>query len=274
MSKINADTLPKRGAELSSTDLNEVYTDINDGFPLDSNNLRNEALALPQFDTNGKNGKSGIVLKYSGYYGKSHGAGTIVRANEATTFPYDAPQLIHEEPVVIPLADGDVLRVYLQLDALVSQSNTSPFSIASNDFFWVFWLEWQLSVGGAWTPVEGQSDYEDIIISPATYGGMTRDSNAAIFVNACLIHTHSSSTDIDFPPRRGHCGQYFLLENTGGRSIFGLRIMGRGLMRGGYASSVVNPPDGNCAFITISPPSQHQITVYNSDITYLVQRSE
>ena len=273
MSKISANTLPKRGAELTSTDLNEVYTDINDGFPLNGDNLRNEAIALPNLDSETLDGQSGIILRYAGHFDGSHGSGTITPANTQATHPFDPPTIIQSDSVIITLDDGDVLRVYFQVTAEVTGSASSPISASSNDFFWAYWLEWQLSSGGAWTPVENQTDYDDIIISPATYGGMTYNSNAAIFVNHCYIHRHSGSDDVDFPPKRGHCGQYFLLENSGGRTIYGLRVMCKGLFRGGYASGVVNPPNGNCAFITLSPSATHQIKTTASDLIYLVQRN-
>ena len=277
MSKISTDTMPKRGAKIDSPELNNIYTDINSGFPLAEDNVRNEGLALPQFDTYAQSGESGIILKSADAFVGSHGAGTIVRANEATVFPYDAPQLIQEESLLILTEDDDILRVYFQIEAEVSGSNASPIGAGTNDMFWVFWLEWQLSSGGAWEPVQGntsnQTDYEDILISPSTYGGFTEDSIAAIFVNHCYVHSHSSSTDVDFPPKRGHCGNYFLLENTGGRNIYGLRVMARGLMRGGYVSGGVSG-DGNAGFITISPASTHQITVYNSDISYVQMRNK
>jgi len=272
MSIIKADTLPKRGAELTSNDLNEVFTDINDGFPLDGDNARNEAIATPQLDTNANHGKSGIILRYADHYGESHGAGTIVRANEQATHPFDNPQLIQDETVIIPMDDGDILRVYFQIEA-EPDGTGSPLSITANDWFWVFWLEWKLSSGGAWETVDNQTDYDDILISPATYGGFTEDSSGAIFVSHATIHLHSGSTRVDQSPRRGHCGNYFLLENTGGRTIYGLRIMGKGLMRGGYVSGGVSQ-DGNAAFITSSPASTHQCTVYASDISYVVMRNK
>lgn len=274
MSIINTDTMPKRGSLLKSADLNEVYTDINDGFPLDGDNVRNEGLALPQFDTYAQSGESGIILKKAEHFGEGHSPSVVVRGNEQPTSPFDPPQLVQDEAVLIVLADQDILRVYFQIQAEVSGSAASPISSTSNDYFWVFWLEWQLAPAGSWTPVSSnvhnQTDYDDILISPATYGGYTEDSIAAIFVNHCYIYTPSN---VVFPNERGHCGNFYLLENTGGRTIYGLRIMGKGLMRGGYVSGGVTK-DGNAAFITASPALTHQIAVSNSDISYVQMRNK
>ncbi len=277
MSIIKADTLPKRGALLTSTDLNEVYTDINAGFPLNGENVRNEGLALPQFDTYAQSGESGIILKALDHFGES--SNVIIPANENPTFPYFSAALVQDEAVVIVLEDNDILRVYFQISAEVNQ-NSGVFGTPSNDYFWVFWLEWQLAPAGSWSPVQSnthnQTNYTDIIGSPATYGGFMEDSIAAIFVNACTLYAHGGgSTSIFYPPRRGHCGNYFLLENTGGRTIYGLRIMGRGIMRGAYnAGGGGLPRSGNFAMMTIAPPSTHQITVHSSDISYVHMRNK
>ena len=62
MSRITNENPPKRGEQLTSTELNQVFTEANDAFPLDGDNVRNEGIEQPSFNLSGSSGKSSIIL--------------------------------------------------------------------------------------------------------------------------------------------------------------------------------------------------------------------
>ena len=62
MSIIKNANPPKRGEKLTSTELNQVFTEVNTAFPMDGDNVRNEGIELPAFTLNSVSGQAGVIL--------------------------------------------------------------------------------------------------------------------------------------------------------------------------------------------------------------------
>ena len=106
MSRITNDNPPKRGEKLTSTDLNQMFTEVNDAFTLDGQNVRNEGLDQPVFDLNNGHGKSGIILVAAA--SNEETTPVTVDANTASSPPFDAADTIQEFTVVqVVLWDRD-----------------------------------------------------------------------------------------------------------------------------------------------------------------------
>jgi len=139
MSRIkNADPI-KRGSSLSSTQINQQFTEVNAAFPMDGDNVRNEGIDQPVFDLNNSHGKSGIILRSSG----SNNVTTpeIVHANTATTPPYDFATPINTFTILNQYSTNNIIRVYWQFDHnTLSTSYSTPFATFPNATCWVVWV--------------------------------------------------------------------------------------------------------------------------------------
>lgn len=279
MSVIKNTTLPQRHDKLSSADLNTVFTETNAAFPMDSVNVRNEGLDQPQFNLDTLDGQAGLVLKKAETFGQSNGgSGIIVPANTQSVPPFDPFTEIQSTGAILTqLQTNDIFRVYFQLDATVTGSATTPIAASTNGVAWAFWLQWDITSPALtnWEPVPNQSEkFEDILVSPAVYGAQTNDMYATLLVSHCLVHSHSSSTNVDFPPHRGHRASYqFLVDQP--YTVYGLRILGRGLVIPFWSvpASIGDPSARNSVKLVLAASASHQIKVYNSDITYIQMRN-
>lgn len=273
MSRINNTNPPGRGKELTSTALNQVFTEVNDAFPMDADNVRNEGLDQPAFDLDTNDGKSGIILVAADE--DQNTSSVIVHANEKAISPYDPPTIVHTWSLLQTYATDQIMRVYWQFEnETYSSSYTAvPITPDTNATGWAVWLEWQLSSGGAWTPVPNQSDFEDILVSPATHGASTLDTYGCTIVNHVFIHSHGGTTRYDeYPSRTGYGSWIYKADQD--YVIFGLRLMCRGLIQNFYNNTPVNPPKSNAWELVDAASSTHQITIDASHIAYMIMEEQ
>ena len=278
MSIIKNTTLPARHSQLVSADLNTVFTETNTAFPMDGSNVRNEGLDQPQFNLDPNDGAAGLVLKKSEHFGLGHGTGTIVPANTAATPPFDPFTEVQSTGAILTqIAQNDIFRVYFQVDAEVTGNNSTPLAASTNGVAWAFWLQWDITSPALtnWEAVPNNSEeLEDILVSPATYGAQTNNMYGTMLVSHTYIHEKSSSTVVDFPPRRGHRGTWQFLADQS-YNVYGLRILARGLFLPFYSvpASIGDPDAHNSIKLVLAASASHQIKVYNSDITYVQMRN-
>lgn len=273
MSRITNNNPPYRGKELTSSSLNEVFTEVNDAFPMDGDNVRNEGIDQPAFDLSTSDGKSTIILIESDE--DQNDTPVIVLANDKVAPPYDPPVAVHTWPFLQTFQTDKIMRVYWQFENETYSSSlpSVPIVSSTNATAWAVWLEWQLSFGGAWTPVPNQSDFEDILVSPTTHGASTLDTYGCTIVNHVFIHAHGGTTRYDeYPPRTGYGSWIYKADQD--YVIFGLRLMCRGLIQNFFNSTPVNPPASNAWELVDAAPLTHQITINTSHIAYMIMEEQ
>lgn len=267
MSRITNSNPPKRGEQLTSTELNQVFTEANAAFPLDGDNVRNEGIEQPSFNLSGTTGKSGVILIAAADDDET--SSTIVPANTKTNIPYDPATTVHTWNFVQVFNSGKIIRVYWQFENTVAGSGATPITADTNGTGWAVWLEWQLSSGGSFVPVPNQSDFEDIQVSAATHGAATYNTYGSTLVNHVYIRNNSGSPNYDFPPARTGYGCWWYKADQN-YTIYGLRLQCRGLIQNFYNSSPVNGTATNAWELVDSPAATHQITIGDSNIAYLL----
>tara|TARA_R100000231_G_scaffold604_2_gene1113 strand:+ start:12366 stop:13187 length:822 start_codon:yes stop_codon:yes gene_type:complete len=273
MSRITNTNPPKRGEKLTSSEINEVFIEVNNAFPLDSDNVRNEGIDQPSFDLNTSHGKSGIILIDADNHDDT--SSHIVHANTAVNIPYDSPTTVNTFNLVRTFNEGQLLRVYWQFENEVVGSNTTPITLTTNATAWVVWLEWKLSSSGSFEPIPNQSDFEDIQISPATHGAATYNTYGCTFVNHAFVYRNpgSPSPNVIFPPARTGYGCWWYQADQN-YTIYGLRLQCRGLVQNFYNSTPVNGPNTNAWELVDSPVSTHQITIDHSNLAFLLMEQK
>lgn len=223
---IISNSIIKRGDKLTSSQLNGEFTAVNSAFPMNKNNLANESLDLPVFDTNNTSGKSGIILKQMDMY--TNGTSTVVNANTSTASPPTYfGTIVHTESVLYTCEQNDMLRVYWNL-SVETYGNNFNFSSYDN-LTWVFVLEWQLSSGGAWTEVPNQGDMLSSL--PSSYYG-----NTVLNMYGCSLESHvnkyydppTSTSGYLLSPKHNNYGQWYY-KVPSSQTIYGLRIKCLGL---------------------------------------------
>lgn len=269
MSRITNTNPPNRGDKLTSTDLNTSFTEVNNAFPMDAENVRNEGLDQPSFALAGTSGQSGIILIKADENDNS--VSVIVNANTvAGAPPKDAPTTVQTWTTgIVPFNQNKIIRVYWQFENVITGSVTTPIAAGTNGTAWAVWLEWQLSSGGAFVPVPFQSDFEDIQISPATYGASSLKTYASTFVN----HVYIRSGGYDFPPARTGYGCW-LFKADQNYVIYGLRLRARGLLQPRYNATPVSGDPVNVWELVDSPASTHQMTINKSYMAYMIMEEQ
>lgn len=277
----------KRGDKLTATALNAEFTAVNTAFTMDADNFRNEALDQPAFNLNATSGKSGIILKQSGSKMLIASAATVyVPANEnAVASSAAATQLgIYDNSgaAFIIALQNDIFRVYWQFKHFtqVTAAKSAPYDANTSNNCWAIWLEWQLSSGGAWAQVTGQGNMETDYTggSGGGYGSKTQDLKAtSISYHSLDYHIGAgASNELQaFPSARMGYGQYYF-KFTGNTTIYGLRLMCKGLYEPTYAAT----PSSNIlriqqATAPVHPAtSNNRIQVSGLEISYLLMRNE
>lgn len=222
-------TTIKRGDKLTSSDLNQQFTDVNTAFPMEGINLDDESVDLPHLNTNNSSGKSNIILKEMDQY--SNTATITVNSNTVTVPPFPVSTVIHQETVLYSVAVGDLLRVYwqTQLETFVPTGGSTM-----NGLCWVFILEWQLSSGGAWTQVPNQGDM--ITQNTINYGGHYDEMYGCSLESHQNISEFIGSPNFRVLPKHNNYGQWFY-EADQTYTIYGIRIVARGLYNPYYYGS-------------------------------------
>ena len=276
MSRITNSNPPDRGEKLISTDLNQMFTDVNDAFELDGENVRNEGLDQPVFTLNNSHGKSGIILVSA----SSNEVTTPVTidANTASSPPFDAAVTVHEWTVVQPVNDDEIIRIYWQFDFENTVSTNAPVnSTTNNGCVWAVWLEYKLSSSGAWETVANQNDFDVPIDgsspgSPTVWGNPTQYTYGCTIYNHAFVHEHSSSTRVDEPPHRTAYGCWWYKPSSD-FTIYGLRLQCRGLLSQRYVTTSGFVQGNAWALKTVSSGTQ-QTTINKSYVAYLVMREQ
>lgn len=278
----------KRGDKLTSTALNAEFTAVNTAFTMDADNFRTEGLDQPAFNLNATSGKSTIILKQAGSSTliASSGATVYVEANEnAVASSAAATQLgiFNNSGAAFIIAEqNDILRVYWQhrhfTQAITAKS--LPYDALKPGNCWAIWLEWQLSSGGAWAQVPGQSDMETNYTggSGGGYGAKTQDLKATEIVYHSLVYHIGSGTSNQlqsFPSRRMGYGQYYY-KFTSNTTIYGLRLMCKGLYEPTYGST----PSSNILRIqqadapTAPATANNRIQIDDLELSYILMKDQ
>ena len=274
MSLINNTNPPGRGKLLTSADMNLVFTEINNGFPMDAENVRDEGLDQPVFKTaspaNG--GKSGLILVAAD--DDTTTSSTVVTANTSATSPYLAPSTTQTFATGgVVFSQNNIIRVYWQFNQTTSTTSVStPITADTNATAWAVWLEWQLASGGAWVPVPFQSDFEDIQVSPQTHGASTLQTYASTLINHVYIVDLSGTPSYLEEPERSSYGCWWFKADAN-YVIHGLRLRARGLVQNFYNSTPVSGPAVN-AWELVDSSNNYNLTVSRSNISYLIMREQ
>ena len=279
MSRINNTNPPGRGKELTSTALNQVFTEVNDAFPMNAENVRNEGLDQPSFDLDANDGKSGIILVAADE--DQNNSSISISANTEQEPPFISSTVIHTWNFLQIYATNQIMRVYWQFENEVSaNSYGSPIDADTNAVTWPVWLEWQLSSGGAWTPVPNQSDFEDLIQTTTTpggydiYGASSDNTYATTFVSQVYIHRHSATTDYDTQPARTGYGSWIYKADQI-YVIYGLRLMCRGLLINFFNDNPdVGSPINSWYLVPSSASDAYTITIDASHIAYMIMEEQ
>ena len=266
---IISNSIIKRGDKLTSSQLNGEFTAVNTGFPMNKNNLANESLDLPVFDTNNTSGKSGIILKQMDMY--TNGSSATAYANTATTYPFTSGTVIHTETVLYTCEQNDMLRIYWNLSLQTfGDSSTYPIGSAGDKALcWVFLLEWQLSSGGAWTQVPNQGNVITSLPPTGLYG------NNVLLLYGCSLESHvntyyepSSPSDVHvYAPKHNNYGQWYY-KVPSAQTIYGLRIRCMGL----YTPQYIGTSNAIVLLIAPSGSTTHYVTVDKSELGFIQMR--
>jgi len=268
MSKITNTNPPQRGQELTTTDLNQVFTEANGAFPLDGDNVRNEGLDQPVFSLNSGHGKSGIILVNAA--SNESTTPVTVNANTATGTPFDAATTVQTWTVVQPITTADLIRVYWQFDYQNTVTSAGPVNIATNNgCVWALWLEYQLSFGGAWQPVENQNDFDNFL-DTSVYGSPTSFTYGCTIYSHALVYNNGGSLVVDTYPHRTGYGCWWLAPSSN-ITIYGLRLQCRGLLNQRFVTP--NNLKNSWHLQTVSSGTQ-QSTINKSYIAYMVMREQ
>lgn len=263
----------KRGDLLKSADFNAEFTAVNSAFTMDGDNVRSEGLDQPAFDTNANSGQSGIILKDANKYDLHTGSTITINANtNADSATPQAATEIGNQNTLIVASDTDILRVYWQYDFDTKGNNsTNPYSSSLNYWVWAFWLEWKTSSSGSYSPVPGQGELETAItVSSATkYGDLTSNLRACSLETHAINYFNSVTTNhiVIYPGRRSGYGQWYY-QFPSNTTIYGLRIMARGLYEPIYATT------SNAVKTLEATGTTHQLEVYELELTYLLMRKQ
>jgi hypothetical protein len=283
MSRITNTNPPARGKKLTSADLNTSFTEINNGFPMDAENVRNEGLDQPSFALAGTSGQSGIILIKADEDDNSTPVVVISNDQLGGSSPLTPPTTVQTwTPGVVPFNEDKIIRVYWQFENIVAGINTDPITVDSNGTVWAVWLEWQLSSGGSFEPVPFQSDFGDYLTntpSPRSRGSSSLTTYASTLVNHVYIRQHSGggSTDYDFPPARTGYGCWWFKADQN-YVIYGLRLRARGLLQNyynDYNATGLPSRDQNAWRLARAPtPSDHTMTINKSYMAYMIMEEQ
>lgn len=277
MSRITNSNIPKRGEQLTSTDLNQVFTDVNNAFPLDGQNFRSESLDQPQFSLNSSHGKSGIILVAAG--SNESTTPVTVDANTGVYPSFDLPEILQTYSVVQPVQNDQMIRVYWQFDFENTVSDVSPVDDPDNNgLIWAVWLEYKTGPLPAdpWQAVPNQHDFavpiDGTIGSPTAWGCTTAFAYGCTVYNHAFVHAHSSTTEVDTPPHRTGYGCWWYTPDSTW-TAYGFRLMCRGLMDQRYVSAAGFIQGNAFQLLTISSGTQ-QTTINNNYLAYMVMRKQ
>jgi len=254
----------QRGDKITSSDLNQQFTDVNSAFPLGEINFAQESVDLPHFNTENNSGKSDIILKNIGSWGSS--PNVTIQANTVTTPPFLSATVLHTQSVFYDVEPDDILRVYWHLNVEPAGNNTIPIGSNANGLCWVAWLEWD--IGSGYVPVPNQVDMIQGIQIPSKYGANVENMNACTLIQHVQIHSHSGSTDYYFGEPFSVYGQWFYKSNSS-VDILGLRLVARGM----FEPTWITAFNKNAVQI-VQSTSSHSCDVNQVQLSYIQMRSK
>lgn len=268
-------TTVKRGDKLTSAELNQQFTDVNSGFPMNGDNVRNEGVDYMAVDTGSSGtstGKNGLVLvDANNYVLQAASSSTIVREYSTAG---SATQIGEKTGLSISAVAGDILRVYWQAQVTTTAGSGLPVGAGTfSTACWAHWLEWD--VGSGYVPVTGQSDMNQTIATGTT-GAPMDQTVATALVNASIYHDSGGSPAIINPGARCSYGSYYY-KFTGSQTITKLRIQCRGLFLPRYnpvaGGTAAEFEDRNCLQLMTASGAQ-QIEFNQLDLAFMLMRGE
>ena len=276
MSRIkNADPI-KRGSSLSSTQINQQFTEVNAAFPMDGDNVRNEGIDQPVWDLNNGHGKSGIILVAAD---KNDNTTPVTATANSALDPESAPFTIQTWTLVQPVTTADVIRVYWQFDYQTVVSDSYPVAtIGKNGCVWGIWLEYQDTFGGSWQSVPNQGDFANAISgtpgSPTAWGSHTYNTYGCTIVpHALVLHDASYGGTKVWTNPVPHTGYGdWIYTPPSNITIYGLRLQIRGLLDRKFDSVIGSPSNAWRLLVTSSGVQTN--TVSRSHMAYLVMRKQ
>lgn len=259
----------KRGDKLTATELNAEFTSANSAFTMDGDNFRNEAIDQPSLDTQNNNGQSGTILKDANSYTLQSGTLTVSANENADTVAPEAATEIGAQAVTIVAKEDDIFRVYWQYDFNTAGNDSAAPIDVDQRLCWAVWLEWKTSSGGSYAPVTGQGDLDNAItVSSATrYGELSSNMRATSLDMHCIQFRESVTNQAVYPGRRGGYGQYYF-KFTGDTTLYGLRLMVRGIYEPVYATT------SNAIKSVAAASGIHSMVFYRADLSFLLMRNE
>ena len=271
MSRITNDDPIKRGTSLTSSNMNQQFTDVNDAFPMDGTNLHHEAIDQPALSLSNSSGKSGIILRYTGSNNET--SPVVVSPNTSTTSPFDPPSTLHTFTTSAIAYEDDIIRVYWQLNHEVeSSAYNTPFGSNPNLTAWAVYLEWDITGGGAYELVPNQSDFTDLLDTGIS-GARVANTYATTFIPHAVISEKSSTTRYNPPVGdawdRTSYGQFYYKADQQ-YVIYGFRLRVIGFVQNSYSTTLSE----NVFVLVDATASTYTLTVDSSNISYLIMRSQ
>ena len=274
MSKITNNDPPQRGENLTSTKLNQSFTEVNAAFPLDGDNFRSESLDQPQFTLNSGHGKSGVILVAAG--SNESTTPVTITANSSSSSPFDLPGTLQTYNVIQPVQVDEMIRVYWQFDFQNTVTSAVPVTDTDNNgLVWAVWLEYKTgsAPSASWQAVPNQFDFaapiDGTIGSPTAYGCPTSQAYG------CTVYNHAyvlASTTVLTPPQRTAYGCWWYAPSST-FTAYGFRLQCRGLMDQRYITASGFIQGNAFQLLTISSGTQ-QTTINKNYLAYMVMREE
>ncbi len=245
-----------RSSRLDPATLNEKFSDVTTvtTAALDAENVAREGIDLANVTTVSGNGISDIILRSAEQAGlAASGAGQVViNANLVVGSSPTAPTYLNGRVTYgaagISLVVGDIIRTYWSINATTTFSTITPTT--TQELWWVFWLEWDITSNALvnWVKVPGQGNFKDDITG-TNPGTQVANLNACSFVahRVVLLDKGAAGSVQVAWEKQPVCGSW-VYRATGSSTLFGLRLVGGGLVYPNYDGVNLNSvryADGN-----------------------------
>ncbi len=263
---IISNTQIQRGDKITSTDLNQQFTDVNSAFPLSEINFAQESVDLPQFLTSNTNGKSDIVLIDMNKYSS---ASSVTIQDDTTSIPgFLSKTVLMSQAVAYSVASNDLIRCYWHLQVEPAGDSSAPIdnvNLNDNGLCWVAWLEWD--IGAGYVPVPNQVDMVQLVGANPDYGANVEDMNACTLIQHTLVHAHSGAYTNTYSQAFSVYGDWFYKADAP-VTILGLRLVARGMFKPLWTSANKN------AVRIVASSGNHSCDVDAMELGYIQMRSK
>tara|TARA_R100000808_G_scaffold24948_1_gene59765 strand:- start:1438 stop:2289 length:852 start_codon:yes stop_codon:yes gene_type:complete len=235
MSKIS-NQLPKEGDNLSSTDLNSLFSAWvgATNAAMNEDNAANQSIDITNLDLQASTGAAGFILKTM--QGHNIANAGITLASETATGVPGFNTITNSEfsfgASGKTLATNDILRIYYNV-RVGAAAYATPFGAAANEWrgCWLTWLEYASSWSGApanWQRVPGQANPASLITSNGgnDYYGVSLSNTRSMTVIPHQMGELAStgSPGIINTTQQDFNGQYYHQHTGANDTWYGLRI--------------------------------------------------